>query len=88
MRSELVNQLFELGKVKGFVDQEIYYVENKNIEISVYEGQIDKYNISEDGGLSYRGIVGGKLGYAYTERFEASTLEMLVNEAYENAKAF
>lgn len=86
MRSDLVNQLFELGKLKGFKDQEIYYVENKNIEISVYEGQIDKYNISEDGGLSYRGIVDGKLGYAYTERFEEDTLDMLVSEAYDNAK--
>ncbi len=85
MDAKWIEQLFEIGKLKGFEHQEIYYLRNKNTEISVYEGAIDKYNISEDGGLSYRGLVGGKLGYAYTESFDDSAIEMLVNEAFANA---
>ncbi len=85
MNAQLIDKLFEKGAVKGFEAQEIFYMRNKNTEISVYNGEIDKYNLSEDGGLSYRGMVNGKLGYAYTERLDEQALDMLVNEAYDNA---
>lgn len=86
MNEQFIEALFAKGSTKGFDAQEIYYVNNKNTEISVYQGQIDKFNISEDGGLSYRGMVDGKLGYSYTEIMDESSIEMLVNEAYANAK--
>ncbi len=85
MNAHLIEKLFEKGEVKGFEAQEIYYMRNKNTEISVYNGEIDKYNLSEDGGLSYRGMYKGKLGYAYTELLDERSLDMLVDEAYENA---
>lgn len=87
MDAKWMDQLFEIGKLKGFEQQEIYFLRNKNTEISVYEGAIDKYNISEDGGLSYRGLYQGKLGYAYTELIDESSLQMLVDEAFDNAVA-
>lgn len=86
MDSKFVDHLFELGSLKGFSAQEIYYVKNANVEISVYEGEIDKYNLSEDAGLSYRGIINGKLGYAYTEILDDDAAAMLVEEAYNNAR--
>ncbi|MDH8679647.1 TldD/PmbA family protein [Fusibacter bizertensis] len=86
MNEQFIEALFAKGSTKGFDAQEIYYVNNKNTEISVYQGQIDKFNVSEDGGLSYRGMVDGKLGYSYTEIMDESSIEMLVNEAYANAK--
>ena len=85
MNTHLIERLFEKGAAKGFEAQEIYYMRNKNTEISVYNGEIDKYNLSEDGGLSYRGMFNGKLGYAYTEILDESALDMLVDEAFENA---
>ena len=87
MNAKLIDLLFEKGALKGFDAQEIYYLKNKNTEISVYNGEIDKYNLSEDGGLSYRGMVNGKLGYSYTELLDESSLDLLVNEAYDNAIA-
>lgn len=87
MNVKLIDLLFEKGALKGFDAQEIYYLKNKNTEISVYNGEIDKYNLSEDGGLSYRGMVNGKLGYSYTELLDESSLDLLVNEAYDNAIA-
>jgi len=85
MQTYLIDLLFEKGAAKGFEAQEIFYMRNKNTEISVYNGEIDKYNLSEDGGLSYRGMFKGKIGYAYTEKLDESALEMLVNEAFDNA---
>jgi len=86
MDSKLLELLFEKGEKKGFIDQEIYYVRNKSTNISVFDGELDKYNISENSGLSYRGILNGKLGYAYSEIIDEQAIDMLVNEAFENAK--
>lgn len=87
MMTALVEKLFDKGRQKGFQDQEIYYVNNKNLTISVYEGEIDKYSLSENSGLSFRALIDGKMGYAYTEIFDEAALEMLVREVYDNAKA-
>ncbi len=86
MNDQFIEALFMKGKAKGFHEQEVYYLKNKNTEISVYQGQIDKFNISEDGGLSYRGMVDGKLGYAYTEIMDDEAIDMLVDEAFANAR--
>jgi len=86
MNEKWIDQLFELGSKKGFSDQEVYYMKNKSTDISVFQGEIEKFNLSEDGGLSYRAILNGKVGYAYTELFDETSIEMLVNEAYQNAE--
>lgn len=86
MDSRLLELLFEKGKQKGFQEQEIYYVRNKSTDISVYDGAIDKYNLSENSGLSYRAMLDGKLGYAYSEIIDEKAIEMLVLEAYDNAR--
>lgn len=81
----LIEKLFEKGRIRGFEDQEIYHESAKSLRISVYQGEVEKFNLSEQGGLSYRGITGGKMGYAYTEILDENALDMLVEEAYSNA---
>lgn len=81
-----IDSLFEMGMAKGLTSQEIYYQENKKLAISVFEGQVDKFTLSEDGGMSYRVIYGGKMGYAYSERFDDDAIEMLLKEALGNAE--
>lgn len=81
----LIEKLFEKGRIRGFEDQEIYHESAKSLRISVYQGEVEKFNMSEQGGLSYRGITGGKMGYAYTEILDENALDMLVEEAYSNA---
>ncbi|HSH36888.1 TldD/PmbA family protein, partial [Schnuerera sp.] len=81
----LVDKIFEKGKDK-FEDMETYIENTKEIEIAVFKREIDRYNISETEGLSLRGINDGKLGYCYTEKVDESSIDMLVEEAYENGK--
>lgn len=80
-----IEKLFNKGAARGFEDQEVYYESEESLRISVYQGQVEKFNMSDQGGLSYRGIVDGKMGYAYTEIFDDNAVEMLVDEAYSNA---
>lgn len=82
----MIKQLFEKGLQMGFEAQEVYIQDSKQLSISVYKQEIDKYSLSENGGISYRGIVDGKMGYSYTEKMDEQAVEMLVNEAFQNAK--
>ena len=82
---DLAEKIFESGKDK-FEDMEIYIEKTKTIEMSVFNGELDKYNISDTQGMSFRGIHNDKMGYSYTEKVDESSIDMLVNEAYENGK--
>lgn len=82
-----VDKVLKLGQEKGFSVGEVYYSSDKSISINVFRGEIDKFNTSETGGLSFRGIADGKMGYSYTELLDESVAEELVNNAYDSAKA-
>lgn len=81
----LASKIFEKGKEK-LEDMEVYIEKSKAIDIRVFNGEIDKYSIAESGGLSLRGISNGKMGYSYTEKIDESSIDMLIDEAYENGK--
>ena len=82
---DLARKIFESGKDK-FEDMETYIEKTKTVEIVVYNGEIDKYNISDTEGLSLRGITNDKMGYSYTEKVDETSIDMLIEEAYENGK--
>lgn len=81
----LSNKIFEKGKSK-INEMEVFIEKNKEFELEVFQGEVDKYSISESGGLSLRGLSNGKMGYSYTEKIDESSIDMLVDEAYENGK--
>lgn len=81
----LIDNLLLEGKKK--MDQlEVFLIKNKEIEIGIFNGEVDKYSISESAGLSLRGTVDNKMGYSYTEKIDETSLHMLITETYENAK--
>lgn len=82
---DLLNKLIEKGQEK-MDEVEAFLVKNKQLDIEIYKGEIDKYSLAESGGLSFRGSSQGKMGYSYTERLEESALDSLVYEALENSK--
>lgn len=79
------DRLFEKAKQEGFTDCEIYYTDGENISISVYDFELDKYNIDKYIGLSFRGLINEKMGYSYTEILDEEAIEMLVKNAKEGA---
>jgi len=81
----LTDKLFNKGKEK-MEDLEVFIERSKEIEIGVFGRELDKYSISESGGLSLRGVHEGKMGYSYTEKIDESSIDMLIDEAFENGK--
>lgn len=64
---------------------EIYYANGRSISVTVLKGEIDAYKIVESGGLSFRGLIGGKMGYSSTERLDHESIDYLLDEAGSNA---
>jgi PmbA protein len=79
------DKLFAHGKELGFSDMELYYQSNGKFSTKVYKGEIDSYDIAVEGGVSFRGICNGKMGYAYTEKVDEDSISLLPNEAKENS---
>lgn len=80
------DELFAKGSEVGFSEMEIYYSADRNTTVRVFGGEIDSYNIAEKAGLSFRGMIGGKMGYSYTEKIDADSIDLLLQGARENAE--
>ncbi|HLR34757.1 MAG TPA: TldD/PmbA family protein [Tissierellales bacterium] len=81
----LINTIFEKSKDK-MDNMEVYIENNNKVEIKVFKGEIDDYTVSESGGLSFRGNFEDEIGYAYTEKLDESSVDMLIEDAIENGK--
>ena len=53
---KLKELIFEYGKNEGFTDMEIYYENSSNFSCKVFKGEIDDYSVSNEGGISFRGV--------------------------------
>lgn len=82
---EFKNLLFKKAIEAGFKECEIYYSDGESISISVYEGEVEKYNLSKSFGLSFRGKINEKMGYSYTEILDLPAIDMLINNAKSSA---
>ena len=82
---EFKNLLFEKAKKVGFEECEIYFSDGESISISVYENEVEKYNLSKSFGLSFRGKINNKMGYSYTEILDEDAIDMLINSAKNSA---
>ena len=82
-----VKSLFKKAKEAGFSEYEVYYVDRESLSISVYKEEVEKYNLNNSAGLSFRGKFGDRIGYSYTEILDEDAIEMLVKKAKENVLA-
>ena len=82
-----VKELFSKAQEEGFSEYEVYYVDRESLSISVYKEEVEKYNLNNSAGLSFRGKFGDRIGYSYTEILDEDAIEMLVKKAKENVLA-
>lgn len=75
------NLLFKKAKSEGFEDCEVYFINRESLSISVYDQEVEKYNLNKTFGLSFRGMVDGKMGYSFTEIIDEDAVDMLVKNA-------
>ncbi|HWR61203.1 MAG TPA: TldD/PmbA family protein [Clostridia bacterium] len=83
----LKERLFEKGRKIGFDDMEIYCSSGRSTSVKVWDNEVKGYEIREQGGISFRGLYNGNMGYSYTERIDDRSVDFLAAEAAENAKA-
>ncbi|MBQ8111139.1 MAG: TldD/PmbA family protein [Clostridia bacterium] len=88
-RREFIEKLFarareRAGDAAGFAC-EVCYSQGSSFEVTVRDGEILKYSVSDGGGLGFRALVNGRMGYASTQILDEDAIDMLVDGALENA---
>ena len=67
--------LFEKAKEAGFENSEIYVTNSESLEISIYQQEVESYNLDKSFGLSFRGIINGKIGYSHTRILDETSVD-------------
>ncbi len=80
-------KLFSEAKKSGFEECEIYYSDVESLNINIYEGEVEKYKLNTAFGLSFRGMINGKMGYSYTEILDDEAINTVINNAKSAALA-
>lgn len=69
----------------GVTDYELYYQTAESTSVSAYQQEIDQFSGSVEGGVCFRCISGGKMGYASTEALSPESAARVVEKALDNA---
>ena len=69
----------------GIDDYELYYQTAESTSVSAYQQEINQFSGSLEGGVCFRCIAGGKMGYASAEHLSEKTAHNLVERALDNA---
>ncbi len=78
--------VFDAADKKGLTEYELYYQTAESTSAGAFGHEINNFSASMDGGVCFRCIAEGKMGYASTEDLSPEQAESLVEKAYENAK--
>ncbi len=79
------NAVVEAAEKQGIAEYELYYQSSESTGIGAFAHEINEFSSSVDGGVCFRCIVDGRMGYASTERLEPAEAADLVARAASNA---
>lgn len=74
------------AKAAGLADYELYYESGEDTEVGVFQHEISQFSSAVSGGVCFRCLVNGKMGYASTEDMDPAKAAALVARAMDNAK--
>ena len=77
--------VIEAAKKQGIEEYELYFQTAESTTVSAFKHEINEFSSSVDGGVCFRCIVDGKMGYASTKDLSAASAEELVGRAASNA---
>lgn len=69
----------------GISDYELYYESGEDTSIGVFGHEINEFSSSEAGGVCFRCIANGKMGYASTQAMTEEQAKNIVLRAYDSA---
>lgn len=71
----------------GITEYEIYHQSCQSTSVGVFQQEVDRFTGSVEGGVNFRCIVDGKMGYASTEQVGPEDAARIVDTAVDNARA-
>ncbi|MBQ7341613.1 MAG: hypothetical protein IJW41_05540, partial [Oscillospiraceae bacterium] len=54
----------EKAQALGLTEYELYYQAGQGVSVEVFQQEINEFSASNEGGVCFRCIVNGKMGYA------------------------
>ena len=84
---ELKQALVAVAERQGLKEYEIYYQAEESISAETLKQEISSFSSSNTGGICFRCIVDGKMGYASGELMTEEAMEEMVANAISNARA-
>ncbi|MBQ2854524.1 MAG: TldD/PmbA family protein [Oscillospiraceae bacterium] len=82
---EFKHHVFARCEALGVADYELYYQTAESTSVSAYQHEINQFSGALEGGVCFRCISGGRMGYASTECLSAETAQLVVERALDNA---
>ena len=70
---------------QGIAEYELYYQAGSSTSVDTFQHSINEFTSSYTGGVCFRCIVNGKMGYASTEALSAQQAKTVVAKAVDNA---
>ena len=80
-----MDKLLAAAKGAGIETAEVYCVSSENFRAGAMDGEINNYQVSSSKGLSLRGTVNGRMGYAATQAFDDEAIQQLIEGVKESA---
>ena len=72
-------------EAQGIAEYELYYQAGSSTSVDTFQHSINEFTSSYSGGVCFRAIVNGKMGYASTENLSAQQAKAVVAKAVDNA---
>ena len=79
------NAVIAQAEAMGIKEYELYYENGSETSVGVFMHEVNEFSSSEGGGVCFRCIVGGKMGYASTQALSEEEAKSIVKQAAENA---
>ena len=82
---EFKNAVIAKAAAMGIEEYELYYQAAESTSVSAFQHEINQFTSSTEGGVCFRCIVNGKMGYASTEALSEAEAAAVVERAADNA---
>ena len=82
---EFKNHVIAACENAGITEYELYYQAGSSVSVDTFQHSINEFTSSRSGGVCFRCIVNGKMGYASTEALNEEQAKALVSKAADSA---
>ena len=82
---EFKNLVIAACEEAGIAEYELYYAAGSSVSVDTFRHEINEFSSSYTGGVCFRCIVDGKMGYASTEALNAEQAKAIVAKAADSA---